>query len=50
MDNARELLCDDNLSIGDVSRMVGFQSLQYFCRAFRAETGMSPSEYRNQAE
>lgn len=50
INEARELLGDYGLSISDVSSMVGFRSLHYFSRAFRASSGMSPSDYRRKIE
>ena len=43
---ACELLQRQELSITDVSTMVGFQDSNYFSRQFRAMTGASPSSFR----
>lgn len=48
INKAKEFLGNDHLTIGDVSRMVGFPNPQYFSRLFHQETGMSPSAYRRQ--
>jgi AraC-like DNA-binding protein len=32
--------------VKDIAASLGFASAAYFTRAFRAETGMSPTEFR----
>ncbi len=44
---ARRLLRDTNVQISEIARQCGFTSAAYFTRAFRARTGQSPSEFRN---
>lgn len=44
---ARELLRHSPLSVGAVAASVGFQDPLYFSRAFRRETGESPSAWRS---
>lgn len=36
-------------TVGEISAQCGFQSASYFCRLFRAQTGMTPLQYRTQA-
>ena len=43
---AKELLLDSKLSISDVASQVGILDANYFTRTFKAETGMTPREYR----
>lgn len=43
---AKEFLDNEHLTIGEVSRMVGFSNPQYFSRLFHQEVGMSPTAYR----
>jgi len=43
---ATELLKDKNNRISDIAYDVGFESLSTFNRAFKAQYGKSPSEYR----
>lgn len=33
-------------SVGEISDMSGFNSVQYFCRIFKSKTGSTPMEYR----
>jgi len=47
MINACELLGNTDLSVKQVSAMVGYGDQLYFSRVFRSFTGMSPSKYRN---
>lgn len=42
---AKHLLIEGKLSMGQISRMVGYSSPQYFSRRFSQTTGCSPSEY-----
>ena len=46
INKARELLEKDEMKIGDVSRMVGYRSSQYFSQAFYKSVGVLPTEYR----
>lgn len=44
---ARRMLRDTNVQISEIARQCGFASAAYFTRAFRARSGQSPSEFRN---
>lgn len=46
MEYAKTLLLTPELSVTEISRQVGYASVYYFSRVFRAETGMTPTEYR----
>ena len=46
INKAKELLCQDNLSIQDVCELVGYRDMKYFSRLFKKLTGISPSDYR----
>jgi AraC-like DNA-binding protein len=46
MNAAKELLRDPFLAAADVAGMVGYESPNYFTRAFKKNTGMTPTEYR----
>ena len=43
---AKELLADDELTVGAVASILGFESIYYFDRVFRQYTGESPGKYR----
>ncbi len=43
---AKELLLESELSIGEISERCGFSSLSYFSRVFKADTGMTPTQYK----
>ncbi|MEL7013042.1 MAG: helix-turn-helix transcriptional regulator [Pseudomonadota bacterium] len=45
-DVARDLLSDNEIRITDVAMSLGFSDSAHFSRAFRATTGLSPSEFR----
>jgi AraC-like DNA-binding protein len=45
-DHARELLLNDSLSIEDISKKLGYESLSYFDRVFKKYTGLSPLQYK----
>ena len=47
---ACQLLRHSNLPVGAVAASVGFEDRLYFSRAFRRETGFSPTEYREQKQ
>ena len=38
-----------SLSISKIATAVGFSEINYFARVFKAKTGITPSEYRNQS-
>ena len=46
MELARRLLADTHVRIQDVAAQTGYLSAHSFTRAFRAETGISPTEWR----
>lgn len=46
MDNARHLLEDSSMSIGQVASMVGYTNASHFARAFRSEYGINPKDFR----
>jgi AraC-like DNA-binding protein/mannose-6-phosphate isomerase-like protein (cupin superfamily) len=47
MAEARKLLALGEVSVGDIAARLGFTSSQYFATAFRRETGMTPTEFRD---
>lgn len=46
IDVAKELLANTDLSIGQISASVGFRDQNYFSRAFKRFSNISPGEYR----
>jgi len=46
MAEAKRLLRDTNLSVSEISRKVGYESIHYFSRLFKEREGLSPSEFR----
>lgn len=46
IERATELLESTDMSVYDVGLAVGFEAQSYFCRFFKREVGVSPSEYR----
>lgn len=46
MQKAKELLRDEQLSIGDIALKVGFANTYYFSNAFKKKWGRSPSKFR----
>ena len=47
VDEAKKLLADPKLKIGDICDMVGYADTAHFARTFKKVTGMSANEYRN---
>jgi len=43
---ARRLLIETDLPVGEIGRRLGFRSAAYFTRAFHKSSGRSPSEFR----
>jgi len=48
LQKARELLVNTNANIGEIARLVGFQSIYYFSRTFKAKENCTPMAYRQQ--
>ncbi len=44
---AKKLLNTTNIKIGKISEEVGFKEEKYFLKTFKAETGLTPTDYRN---
>lgn len=49
MGAAKELLLDPLRSTAEVANMVGYESANYFTRAFKKKVGMTPTDYRRSA-
>ena len=48
IEEAKNLLLSSDKSVGELSFSLGFEYPQYFSRLFKAKTGMTPVEFRNQ--
>ena len=46
MEDAKKLLCQENLSVEEVAEQVGYRDYFYFTKAFKKYAGVSPSVYR----
>lgn len=46
--SAKNMMEDQNLSVGQISQKCGFSSQSYFCRVFKEECGISPLQYQKQ--
>lgn len=46
IEKAKNLMENPSLSIADIAEMTGFTSQSYFSTAFKSQTGMTPSQYR----
>jgi transcriptional regulator GlxA family with amidase domain len=49
MDKAAELLAGSALTVGQISRMVGYRQQAQFAKAFRRRHGVPPATYRRAA-
>lgn len=43
---AQKLLADTNIPIGNIPQLIGLDSKEYFCRMFKKNLGITPSDYR----
>lgn len=50
IDNAAILLTTSSMNLTEISEMVGFSSLRYFSKVFKAVKGETPSTYKKQRE
>ena len=50
LQRARYKLLNTNMSIKQVAIDCGFSSSEYFCKFFREETGLTPSDFRDKQE
>ena len=45
---AKQLLTDTGLSVTAIAEKCGFSGVYHFCRAFKAKTGLTPTQYAQQ--
>ena len=50
MEKAKELLCNSNMKVAQVSEQVGIPNVSYFCRSFREFFGDTPEACRKGTE
>ncbi len=50
MERARVMLRETTLGVAEVAAEVGYEDPSFFTRSFRQDTGMSPSQWREQGE
>ena len=46
MDQAKEMLKDENLSMKEICAAIGYSDPNYFSRIFKKNVGLTPTEYR----
>lgn len=46
LQNARRLLAETTLPVGEIAAQTGFQDMFYFSRRFKLETKLTPTQYR----
>lgn len=46
IDRAKELLCESDMTVGEIAGRLAFESPQHFARIFKRAEGVTPSEYR----
>lgn len=47
LERAKILINDGDLSVSDIAELLGYSSIHYFSRVFKAKTGMTPTEFKN---
>lgn len=48
--HAKEFLLQTEYRLNEIADLSGFNNLCYFCRLFKKETGLTPTEYRNSSK
>jgi AraC-like DNA-binding protein len=48
MEIAKGLLMGTDLPVTNIALELSYNGVNYFCKSFRKEVGLSPSEYRRQ--
>ena len=46
LQNARRLLAETTLTVGEIAERTGFEDMFYFSRRFKLETKLTPTQYR----
>lgn len=50
LERAKILIREGDLSVSDISGLLGYSSIHYFSRLFKQKTGFSPTEYKTKSE
>ena len=50
MEEATNLLCHTDLSVGEISKILGFSNSLYFSSAYKKQSGKTPTQVRNHKE
>lgn len=50
MEEAKRLLKEENISVSETAKRVGYRTSQYFCKVFGKAAGMSPWEFKRWKE
>ena len=48
VEEAKRMLLNSDMAVGDIAMDVGFDSMTYFSTVFKKNTGMTPSQFRNE--
>ena len=49
MEDAKKLLCQENLSVEEVAEQVGYRDIAHFSSSFKRIVGVTPSEYQDRS-
>jgi len=50
MEEAKRLLREDDVSVVNISKQVGYSNVSYFIKIFHENTGMTPAIYREETK
>jgi two-component system response regulator YesN len=50
IETAKQLLKDQNTTISSIAAEVGYEDPSYFSKVFKKNTGLSPNQYRKNAD
>lgn len=48
IDQAKSMLRNDSISVGEIASLMGFESPAYFCKIFKRYAGKTPLQYRKE--
>ena len=47
MEYAKKLLAEEGLTVAETCQRVGYSNISYFIKAFKAQNGVTPANYKN---